>query len=304
MFQLYATIWRATWRRQILLILLSVGIAALAAAPLQFQKDIINALDAEGTDAAGLMRLCAGMMGVILLSLGLKWLMGYRSGVLGEDVTRRLRGVIVGDGLREGGPDKGTMAAAVTAEAEELGRFTGAAISEPVVQIGTLVSVVSFIAATQPRLGLLALAIILPQALIVLATQPRVNALVAQRVRILRESTGRITGSDLALAAQQVRDEFDAIYETRRRMFLWKLSTKFVLSTINGAGTVAVLGLGGLLVLQGRSNVGTVVAATSGLARLNGPTTFLIAFYRQVSATRVKYELLREVVTPPTRGAG
>lgn len=306
MFDLYATIWRATWRSQILLILLSVAIAALAAVPLSYQKEIINALAASGTTRTQVLTLCGGMMGVILLSLALKWLMGFRSGVLGEDVTRRLRGAIYANGVEDNGQDlgKGTVAAAVTAEAEELGKFTGGAISEPVVQIGTLISVVSFIAATQPRLGLIALGMILPQAVLVLATQPKVNDLVARRVRILRRSTDRITEEDVDRASQEVMDGFDAIFETRRTMFLWKLSTKFLLSAINGAGTVIVLALGGLLVLEGRTDVGTVVAATTGLGRLQGPTTFLIAFYRQVSATRVKYELLREVVRRPDQRAG
>ena len=57
-------------------------------------------------------------------------------------------------------------------------------------------------------------------------------------------------------------------------MFLWKLSAKFLLSVINGAGTVGVLMLGGWLVLQGKTDVGTVVAATSGLSRIQGPPPF------------------------------
>ncbi|WP_419739987.1 hypothetical protein [Ruegeria sp.] len=85
-------------------------------------------------------------------------------------------------------------------------------------------------------------------------------------------------------------------------MFLWKLSAKFLLSVINGAGTVGILMLGGWLVLEGKTDVGTVVAATSGLGRIQGPTAFLIAFYRQVSANRIKYELMLELFGPdPTR---
>jgi ABC-type bacteriocin/lantibiotic exporter with double-glycine peptidase domain len=84
-------------------------------------------------------------------------------------------------------------------------------------------------------------------------------------------------------------------------MFLWKLSTKFGLSAINGLGTVSVLVLGGWLVIEGRTDVGTVVAATLGLSRLQAPTAFMMAFYRQVSATRVKYDLLREVMVAPTQ---
>jgi hypothetical protein len=40
------------------------------------------------------------------------------------------------------------------------------------------------------------------------------------------------------------------------------------------------------------------VAATTGLTRLQGPTAFLIAFYRAVSANRVKFELLRGLLVP------
>jgi len=75
-------------------------------------------------------------------------------------------------------------------------------------------------------------------------------------------------------------------------MFIWKLSTKFVLSALNGASMIAVLLLGGLLVIDGR---------------IQGPTAFLIAFYRQVSATRVKFELSRDVAGSgwrETRAAG
>ena len=61
----------------------------------------------------------------------------------------------------------------------------------------------------------------------------------------------------------------------------------------NGAGTIFIFMLGGLLVLEGRTDVGTVVAATLGLSRLQGPTGFLISFYREVSANRVKFELLK-----------
>jgi ABC-type bacteriocin/lantibiotic exporter with double-glycine peptidase domain len=76
-------------------------------------------------------------------------------------------------------------------------------------------------------------------------------------------------------------------------MFRWKVSTKFLLSSINGAGTVLVFMLGGAMVIDGKTDVGTVVAATLGLSRLQGPTTYLISFYREVSSNRVKFELLR-----------
>lgn len=300
MLQLYIAIWRVSAGRQLVLIALSIAIAALAALPLKFQQGIVNTLTDGQATAESLFLLGAGMLVAILISLALKWLMGQRSGVLGEDIIRLLRRRLYSDTNRNqqdpGAIQTGTLTTAISAEAEELGKFAGSAFCEPVVQIGTLISVIGFIASTQPGLGAIALAMIGPQVLLVLFTQRKINTMVASRVRVLRNATDQISRAQAAAVEKSVLEDFDRIFETRRRMFIWKLSTKFMLSTINGIGTVSVLMLGGWLVLQGRTDVGTVVAATLGLSRLQGPTAFLIAFYRQVSANRVKFELLRDIL--------
>ncbi|WP_298936721.1 ABC transporter transmembrane domain-containing protein [uncultured Ruegeria sp.] len=302
MLQLYSAIWRASAGRQIILILLSIAVAGLAAVPLEFQRDIINHLTSDHIETKRLILLGVGMMAVILLSLSLKWILGYRAGTLGEDMIRLIRQRLL---LRAADVDetgesvrKGTMTTAISAEAEDLGKFAGGAFSDPVVQIGTLVSVIGYISSTQPGLGLIAFSMIVPQILIVLMSQRKVNVFVAERVRILRSATDRLTADDIEAAERDINAQFDEIYETRRRMFIWKLSAKFLLSVINGAGTVGVLMLGGWLVMQGKTDVGTVVAAISGLSRIQGPTAFLITFYRQVSANRIKYELMLELFGP------
>lgn len=297
--QLYSAIWRVSGSRQIVLILLSLSIAALAAAPLKFQQEIVNLLTEGSFETSELFMLGGGMLGVVLLSLGLKWLMGYRSQILGEDVIRLIRNRLLEGAVGEQGMNgrirSGTLSTAISAEAEELGKFAGSAISEPVMQLGTLISVIGFIASTQPGLGVVALSMLVPQIVIVVFSQNKVNALLAERVKILRHATDQLTETELRAAVTSVQKGFDRIYETRRVMFHWKLSTKFILSAINGAGTVFVFMLGGVLVLEGRTDVGTVVAATVGLSRLQGPTAFLIAYYREVSANRVKFELLRSL---------
>ncbi len=298
MFELYAAIWRISARRQAILIGLSIAVAVLAAVPLSYQKDIVNALTAKTISPAELIRLCAEMMGLILVSLALKWALGYGANTLGEDVIRRIRGRIykvATDKDDDRDVTAGALATMVSAEAEELGKFAGSAYSEPVVQIGTMISVVGYIAAAQPFLGLIAFMIVAPQVVVVMVTQKQVNQRVGKRVRQLRQVTRDIVDEDLQQYSEQVSEEFDAIYETRRQMFVWKLSTKFVLSTVNAAGTVGVLLLGGWYVLKGETDVGTVVAATAGLARLAGPTSFLIAFYRQISATQIKFDLLKDI---------
>ncbi|MEX0327347.1 MAG: ABC transporter transmembrane domain-containing protein [Ruegeria sp.] len=302
MFRLYTAIWRASAGRQIILIILSIAIAALAAVPLEFQRDIINHLTTKEIETDRLILLGAGMMGVILLSLGLKWVLGFRAGTLGEDLIRMIRQRLLARAVDVGEDGenvrKGTMTTAISAEAEELGKFAGGAFSDPVVQIGTLISVIGYISSTQPGLGAIAFSMILPQIIIVLISQRKVNRFVADRVRILRRATDELTLENIQKVSKDIEAQFDDIFETRRKMFLWKLSAKFLLSVINGAGTVGVLMLGGWLVLQGKTDVGTVVAATSGLSRIQGPTSFLIAFYRQVSANRIKYDLMLELFGP------
>lgn len=304
LFPLYGAIWRVSRTRQIMLIILSLSIAGMAVVPLKFQQEIVNLLTLGSFREWQLFGLGAGMFGAILLSLGLKWLMGYRSEILGEDMIRLIRTILVTGAVDQeksrGDIRTGTLSTAISAEAEELGKFAGTAFSEPVMQIGTLVSVVAFIVTTQPALGIVAFIMIVPQFALVLYSQRKVNALLAERVRVLRSAADAITATRLQAIQDDVLENFDRIFDVRRTMFQWKLSTKFLLGAVTGIGTVAVLMYGGILVLKGQSDVGTVVAATIGLNRLQDPNTFLISFYREVSANRVKFELLRGVSSHKT----
>ena len=296
MIDFYKAIWSATGSRQTLNIVLSLVIAGLAAVPLNYQKDIVNGLTYGTLTAPDLWALGLAMGAVILLSLGLKWVLGYLASRLGEDMIRSLRNSICrapSDGSNSAAPlTIGMRATMTSAEAEQVGKFSGSALSEPLLQAGTLAVIVSYIASHDPALGLIAFAMIFPQVIVVLFAQSRVNALVAARVHSLREATNELVSGTSSADAISVK--FDDIFDTRLQIFKWKLSSKFVLSAINGAGTVGVLLVGGLHVLDGTTDVGTVVAATIGLARLQGPTKQLVAFYRQVSAIAVKFKLLQD----------
>lgn len=294
MLELYRRIWSATGRAQLVLIVLSLAIAALAAAPLQFQKDIVNGLGGS-IDRRQLVMLCAGYLAVLVASSGLKFVLRYRSSVLSESVIRRIREVIYKN--REGAKawttdQRGTLVTMIAAEAEEVGRFAGMAIASPLVQMGTLVSVVAYVAANQPVLGLFLIAVVVPQAVIVLTLQKFVNERVAKRVRILRHATGSIAAGEVNGIAQGVLDDFDQIFETRRQVFKLKLSMKLALNILNGLGTVGIMLIGGFLVLNGQTDIGSVVASLSALTRIIGPWMEVIAFYRELSAVRVKFELL------------
>jgi ABC-type bacteriocin/lantibiotic exporter with double-glycine peptidase domain len=303
MLEIYQRIWRATGSGQIVLVVLSLSVAALAVVPLQYQKDIINGL-AGDMERHELLRLGAQFLGFLVLSAAVKLVLGYRMSIISETAIRLIRNRIY---LKQSSPtepsvdepvQQGTLATMIAAEAEEVGKFAGAAIATPVMQAGILVSVVAFIAVNQPYLGLFAMGVVLPQALIVILLQKHINARIAERVKALRLATNRIVAEDIKEAEQAILSDFDTVYEARRRIYLFKQSSKFALNTINGIGTAGVLVLGGWLVLEGRADIGIVVAAVTGLGRIAQPWRELIAFYRELSAVRVKFHLLLPALPP------
>ena len=305
---LYRVIWRITGRQQLLLIALSVIVAALAAAPLKFQQLVVNSL-VEGGDISRVAWLCAGLLGVTLLSATLKFALNFRISILGERIVLRLRERLYANYVTDattGAPDtpkRGTLVTMLAAEAESVGAFAGAAVASPLLQIGTLISVIAFILASQPWLGLLALGVVAPQAGIVVAMQSRINQRVRERVQALRDASDRISESDLAGVEDEVVADFQSVFGTRRRLFLLKLTSKFALSAISVTGAVGILFLGGWLVLNGRTDVGTVVASLTGLTRIERPWRELVSFFRNASTVRVKYAMLVRSIMPRLAGA-
>jgi ABC-type bacteriocin/lantibiotic exporter with double-glycine peptidase domain len=214
---------------------------------------------------------------------------------LSETVIRGIRKRIYNereDVFASGEDERGKLVTMIASEAEDVGRFAGEAIASPLLQLGTLASVITYVAITQPSLGLFMLAVIFPQAVIVITLQRFVNERVRKRVQILRHATSEITAKDIRETQQSILDDFDEIYEARRGIFVFKLSMKFALNIINGLGTVGILLIGGLLFMNGKTDVGSIVASLSAIGRINDPWRELIAFYRQLSAVRVRFDLL------------
>jgi ABC-type bacteriocin/lantibiotic exporter with double-glycine peptidase domain len=71
-------------------------------------------------------------------------------------------------------------------------------------------------------------------------------------------------------------------------------------------GVIGILGVGSWLVLQGRTEVGTIVAFISGLARMNAPWRDLMNWFRDLSNAGTKYRLIAAALgeTPAVRPPG
>ena len=56
------------------------------------------------------------------------------------------------------------------------------------------------------------------------------------------------------------------------------------------------LGVGGWYAVQGRIEVGTVVAFVSGLAKVNDPWGDLVNWYREMAQVRIRYGLVADAM--------
>lgn len=300
---MYRTIWSTSGRDQRLLIFLSLAVAALAAVPLKFQQLAINSM-VESSDVAKLAWLCMGYFGAVMLGTALKFALNYKRSVLGERAVRMIRDRLYANHVRDtaadtdGRPKRGTLVTMLTSEAEAVGSFAGIAISAPLMLFGTLISVLGFIAVSQPWLGVMAIVVILPQVAIVTTIQGRINGKVKERVQALRDASDRISESDFKAIDSRIVEDFSVIFMVRRSIFFLKQAIKFALRSMSAIGAVGFLLLGGWLVIEGRTDVGTVVASLTGLTRIEGPWRELIGFFRTASTVRVQFGMLIKAVVP------
>ena len=309
--EFYAYVWRSSASRQTVLIILAVMAALLAMAPLELQRHIVNTL--AGHEKAERLALLCGAYLIAALSIGgLKYLLNTKSAGLGEAMIMALRNDIFesslplksGEAVNETAKDKaGTFVAMITNEAEAVGKFVGDCISTPTVQAGTLLSVLGYMLYTEPLLGLVVLFIAVPQVFAVPMIQRRINTLVRERVRTVRRAGDLVVanmqsggGSSASSLGSEIGKAFEAIYGVRLLVFKLKFGLKVLVSGLQSVGVFALLFVGGIMVLNGRTEIGIVVAFISGLDRLLDPWRELIAFVRSTSAAKVQFGLIESTL--------
>jgi ABC-type multidrug transport system fused ATPase/permease subunit len=306
--EFYAYVWRSSASRQIVLIVLAIIAALMAMVPLELQRHIINTL-AGREKAERLAWLCGAYLIAALSISGLKYLLNIKSAGLGESMILSLRQHIFNssspprsDGtLGETAKDKaGTFVAMIATEAEAVGKFVGDCISTPTVQAGTLLSVLGYMLYTEPLLGLVVLFIAVPQVFAVPIIQRRINSLVGERVVTVRRAGDLVVdnmqggaGSSASSLGSEIGKAFETIYGVRLRMFKLKFGLKALVSGLQSGGVFALLFVGGIMVLNGKTEIGIVVAFISGLDRVIDPWRELIAFVRSTSAAKVQFDLIQ-----------
>ncbi|MFC6673119.1 ABC transporter ATP-binding protein [Marinobacterium aestuariivivens] len=290
---LYRYIWRISHRHQLGLSLLTLGVFPLTVAPLELQRRLID--DAiVGRDPELLVQLGALYLLLTLLRAGLKFLRNAYMDRVAEGVTRQLRHRVAHPEALDTASVDGTRQSIAASEAEKIGGFVADSIANPLLQLGTLISVAGYMLLVDPLIALGALAFLIPSLLLVGFTQPLLNRLSERKIGAIRDLGQALLRTD----ETETDGLIERIYRLRLRFTLIKHAVKQLNNLTNHLGPLSVLVVGGWLVIEGQAEVGTLVAFISGYERLTGPSRDLLNFYRQLALIRVQYRLVQKASQP------
>jgi len=278
------------------LAVLSVAVFGLSAVPLELQRRIVNDLTHKAAFET-IAWLALGYAGVALAEQLLKLALNVYRGWVAESTVRRLRDTICGmvPGVHAASAEgAGIEIAMVLEEVEPIGGFTGISISEPLLQGGILVSVVGYMLVLQPWLALLGLAFFLPQTVFVPLLQGAINRRARDRILIKRDVSAAIADGRLEASTPGEDGPINRIFLLNMGIYRLKYSMNLLMNLMHHLSVALALCVGGWMVLQGRIEVGTVVAVASGLGKLNDPWGDLVNWAREFSVVAVKYRLFAD----------
>jgi ABC-type multidrug transport system fused ATPase/permease subunit len=302
---LWAYIRQASGRDQISLSVITVAVFLLTLAPLELQRRVIN--DAIGPrNLRAILLLCLAYVVVVLVQGGLKlWLNIYRARV-SEQAVRRLRllahQITAGEAASTDNVHDGVKISVVVAEVDPVGSFIGLSVSEPLLHGGILLSVFGYMIFLQPLMALACLGVFLPQLVFVPLMQRTINRRTKSRIKVLRDVSVDIvnqagSATEAPASAGPTTDETyerrtDRIYHLDMHIFRLKFTMNFLMNSMQHLAVAAILFVGGWFVVEGRTEVGTVVAFISGLDRVNDPWGDLVNYFREMTSAGVKYRLV------------
>ena len=257
-------------------------------APLELQRRIVD--DAVMNEHLGLLvQLCGVYLAVALGTVALKFARSVYEGRISESVIRSLRQALSHHDFKaDGNGHGGSAVSMVASEAEQIGAFVGESLSFPLLQAGTLVAVMGYMLVVEPLIALFAFALFLPSLLITPWIQRRLNDLVERRTVVLRELGDLIAAEGETHGESRIRE----IYRVRMRILVLKYLVKLVNNLVGHLGPIGVLLFGGWMVIEGRTELGVVVAFISGFEKIMDPARELLNFYRRMAQMRVQYRLI------------
>lgn len=311
--ELYKYIWKVSGRQQVLLSIVAACLFLVQLAPLELQRRIINDATARA-DFHVIAWLCAAYVVVVLVQGGLKLALNVYRGSVTEAANQRLRLEIKPEAKpgEAPGPDPkqegGVAISIIVSEVEVVGGFIGSSFSAPVLNGGILLSVLGYMLYTQPLLALVAVGLLVPQFLFIPLLQKAINKRTEERIKTTRAMSVDIVneaGDDGASAAEKTfRKQVAEVYRLNMEIYYRKYGMSFLMNLLQHLGTIGILAFGSWLLLQGKTEMGTIVAFISGINRMNDPWSDLVNFFRDLTNAVVRYKLILDAINGKGAEAG
>jgi ABC-type multidrug transport system fused ATPase/permease subunit len=288
---------------QLSLLALTVSVFLLEVVPLELQRRIVNDL-VKHRPFSWVVSLCAVYAGIVLVQGGTKLALNIYRGWVGERAKRDLRRrvhtfVETPDVASPAVEAQGIAVSMIVAEVEPIGGFVGESVSEPLLQVGIMLSVLSYLIHIDPWMALAAFGLFLPQFVFVPLLQAAVNQRAGARIQVLRQlgiaMIARNGGADDVSSRADDR-RIEQAFALDMGIFKLKFTMNFLMNICNHLQIISALLVGGWWVYTGNIEIGGVVAFISGIGRLNDPWGDLVNYFRDVNVTQIKYRLLADAV--------
>ncbi len=258
-------------------------------------------LDRYGT----LFALSAMFLLLVIVNGLFKFYINTYKGLLGERMLRRLRFELMDKVLRFPPTHfrrvkSSEVASMVKDEVEPLGGFIGDAFAQPLFLAGQALTAMAFILVQNVWLGMIAISIIAIQMFIIPQLRRRLIVLGKQRQLTARELSGRVGEVVDSIHEVHVNDtsnyeradvtaRLGRIFEIRYELYRRKFFVKFLNNFLAQITPFLFYAVGGYFALQGKLDIGQLVAVIAAYKDLPSPIKELIDWDQQRLDVEVKF---------------
>ncbi len=260
-----------------------------------------------------LLALTLAFLALIVVNGGLKFQINTMKGWLGERMLRRLRYALFDRILRfplsrfrrVKSAELSTM---IKDEVEPLGGFVGESMITPLFLAGEALTALFFIMYQHVYLGMIAMGVVLTQAVIIPKLRRRLLVLAKQRQLSARQLSGRIAevadgvvevhANDTSnYERAEISSRLGRIFRIRFEFYQRKFLIKFLNNFLSQVAPFLFYLVGGYLVIKGNLDIGTLVAVIAAYKDLPGPIKELIDWDQQRLDVQIKYTQVVEQFT-------
>ncbi|KAA8607074.1 ABC transporter permease [Salipiger aestuarii] len=318
---LFSTVLRYSRRQQALMIVVSLIAMPILYLTLELPKQIVNnALDSGrfpvavlGRDVdqvVFLMLLCGLYLLAIILNGLNKYGLNVFKGYVAERFLRRFRLLVYRQWRSD--PDSQNQSEIVpilAQEVEPIGGFAADVLTLPILQGGTLLTILFFMFVQDPVLGAAALTVLPIQLVLLPKLQRRVNALSRTRIKEVRQLGRQLSDQ---LRERQVNPagllpasaSFRELEHVRRKIFRLKFFIKALNNFLTALTPFLFYSLGGYFVIEGRITLGALVAVLAAHKDFSAPLKELFSYYQTLEDTRIRYQEITTFFTGSIQRSG